>query len=44
MKNLLEKEELLIPTTNEIKRKELVNVLANLIKKYAEIKGDKEDE
>lgn len=43
MNNTLERTELIIPTTEELKKVELINVLAGLIKKYAnekEVKGN----
>lgn len=40
MKSTIEKTNLIIPTTEEIKKKELVSVLVGLVKKYASEKGE----
>ncbi|MGG1397631.1 hypothetical protein ABE288_07325 [Bacillus salipaludis] len=40
----IEKTEIIIETTEEMKKRELINVLAELIKKYADEKEEKENE
>ncbi|WHY34217.1 hypothetical protein QNH44_24970 [Cytobacillus firmus] len=44
MNNAMDNTNLLVPTTEEMKKQELVNVLAGLIKKYANEKENNENE
>jgi len=44
MNNTMEKTNLIAPTTEEMKKKELVSVLTGLIKKYANEKENNENE
>jgi hypothetical protein len=44
MNNTMEKTNLIVPTTEEMKKKELVSVLAVLIKKYVNEKESNKNE